>query len=61
MVTRARSKFYVLPPELATEARKSLAELDRGEAADLTPDDLEHWRKTGRLPERVMRWAPSRG
>jgi hypothetical protein len=32
---------------------------ERGEFADLTPHETEHYLETGELPERVERWLDS--
>jgi hypothetical protein len=49
--------------EPAREARANieagLDDADRGELADLTADETEHYLETGELPERVERWLDS--
>jgi hypothetical protein len=60
MAPRARSKFYVLPPEVTREALQSIAEHDRGESVELTAEELDQSCKTGEFPERIQRWIASR-
>lgn len=60
MAPRTRSPSYVLPPEVTREALQSIAEHDRGESIELTPDEMERWHKTGHLPERALHWVTSR-
>jgi hypothetical protein len=60
MGPRARSKLYVLPPDVTREALESIAQHDRGESVELTPDEMERWHKTGHLPERAQHWVASR-
>jgi hypothetical protein len=36
--------------------REGIDQADRGEFADLTPEETERYLETGALPERVERW-----
>jgi hypothetical protein len=60
MALRASSKFYVLPPDVTREALESIAEHDRGESVELTPEEMDRWHKTSHLPERAQHWVASR-
>jgi hypothetical protein len=61
MVPRPRNEFLRFPPDVTREALEAIAELDRGEGIELTPEELDHMCKTGQFPERIARWAESRG
>lgn len=37
-------------PELAAELREGIAQLERGEYIELTPEMMDHWEKTGEFP-----------
>lgn len=60
MAPRTGSKFYVLPHDVTREALQSIAEHDRGESIELTPEELDQSCKTGEFPERIQRWIASR-
>ena len=54
MAPRSRTQPNVRPStEDEADIRKALAELDRGEAVELTADELRHWAETGGWPERL--------
>ena len=57
MSPRTRPQPTVKWDELAPEVRATLEagvdQAERGEFADLTPDETEHYLRTGELPERV--------
>ncbi len=64
MTPRARSKsaeldWSKLAPEVQTSLRAGLEEAKRGEFADMSPEETEHYLETGELPERVERWLDS--
>lgn len=48
-----------LPPEVAKEVLAGVEEANRGEFADLTREETQHYIETGELPERVERWLDS--
>jgi hypothetical protein len=48
-----------LAPEARTTLNAGIEEAERAEFADLSPDETEHYLKTGELPERVERWLDS--
>lgn len=50
-----------LPPEVEARVRAGIEASERGDVLELTPQEAEHYYKTGELPERVTRWAASRG
>ncbi len=52
-------KWDALAPETKATLNAGVDEAVRGEFADLTPGDTEHYLKTGELPERVERWFDS--
>jgi hypothetical protein len=60
---RTRSQPVVNWNELAPEVRAVLDaginEAERGEFVDLTPDETEHYLRTGELPERLEQWLDS--
>jgi hypothetical protein len=50
-----------LSPDVEANVREGLEQAARGEFADLTPEESEHFLETGELPERVRRWVDSYG
>ncbi len=48
-----------LSPDVEANLREGLEQAARGEFADLTPEESEHYLKTGELPERVRHWLDS--
>jgi hypothetical protein len=45
--------------ELPAGVRVGIEEAERGEFADMSPAETEHYLETGDLPERVARWLDS--
>jgi hypothetical protein len=45
--------------ELPPNVREGVEEALRGEFADMTAEETEHYLETGELPERVERWLDS--
>jgi hypothetical protein len=43
------------------QVRAGIEASDRGDVMELTSEEAEHYYDTGELPERVERWAASRG
>ena len=54
-----REPWESLAPEARASLNAGVEEAERGEFADLTPVETEHYLKTGELPERVERWLDS--
>jgi hypothetical protein len=52
-------KWDALAPETKATLSAGVDEAARGEFADLTPGETEHYLQTGELPERVERWLDS--
>jgi hypothetical protein len=50
-----------LSPETEAAVREGAEQADRGELADLSPEENELYLDTGELPERVKRWVYSHG
>jgi hypothetical protein len=48
-----------LAPEVRAALEAGIDEAERGEFADLTAEETEHYLQTGELPERVERWLDS--
>ena len=48
-----------LAPEVRATLEAGIDEAERGEFADLTAEETEHYLQTGELPERVERWLDS--
>jgi hypothetical protein len=61
MTPRARTRVAEFPVEVERELRRSIDQADRDETIELTAEELDESCKTGDLPERVVRWAASRG
>jgi hypothetical protein len=40
-----------VPADVADDIRAAEAEVERGEAVDLTPEQLKRWAETGEWPE----------
>jgi hypothetical protein len=40
-------------PSDESDLRAAIAEVERGETVELTPDELKHWAETGEWPERL--------
>jgi hypothetical protein len=53
MAPRSRPTQPNVRPEDEADIRTALAELDRGEAVELTAEELRHWAETGGWPERL--------
>jgi hypothetical protein len=50
-----------LPKDVEDQVRAGIEASDRGDVMELTSEEAEHYYDTGELPERVERWAASRG
>jgi hypothetical protein len=50
-----------LSPDAEADVRTGVEQAMRGEFADLTPEENEHYLQTGELPERVKHWLDSYG
>jgi len=48
-----------LAPELQASIDAGVEAAERGDFADLTPEESERYLETGELPERVERWLDS--
>jgi hypothetical protein len=59
MAPRARPQLVKLSPDVHRQVLEGVEQAERGELADLTPAEAEHYFETGELPERVELWAAS--
>jgi hypothetical protein len=50
-----------LPRDVEAQVRAGIEACERGETMALTAEEAERYYETGELPERVERWAASRG
>ena len=48
-----------LSPDAEADVRAGVEQAIRGDFADLTPEESEHYLETGELPERVRHWLDS--
>jgi len=59
MNARARHQLVKLSPDVEANVRAGVEQSERGEFADMTPDEVERYLETGELPEHVERWLDS--
>jgi hypothetical protein len=52
-------EWSALAPDLRAGIDAGVSSAERGEFADLSPTETEHYLETGELPERVERWLDS--
>jgi len=50
-----------LSPDVEANVRAGAEQAGRGDFADLSAEESEHYLETGELPERVRRWVDSYG
>jgi len=59
MAPRERPKLVKLSPEVEASLRIGVEQAERGEFANMTPEETERYLETGELPEHVERWLES--
>jgi type III secretory pathway component EscV len=59
MAPRAKPKLVQLSPEVEASVRVGVEQAERGEFANMTPEETERYLETGELPEHVERWLES--
>jgi hypothetical protein len=59
MAPRARPQLVKLSPEVEADVRAGAEQVERGDVADMTPEETRRYVETGELPEHVKTWLAS--